>query len=60
MYLCQDIVNLKKDQKLKVWYFKEAPLEKTIYSAVQANIMAEQEISSSHKGDLCDEAEKQD
>lgn len=32
-------------------------LEKTIYSAVQANIMAEQEISSSRKGALCDEAE---
>ena len=32
-------------------------LEKTVYSAVQANIMAEQEISSSRKGALCDEAE---
>lgn len=32
-------------------------LEKTVYSAVQANIMAEQEISISRKGALCDEAE---
>ena len=32
-------------------------LEKTVYSAVQANIMAEQEISISRKGALCDESE---
>ena len=32
-------------------------LEKTVYSADQTNIMAEQEISISRKGALCDEAE---
>ena len=36
---------------------RHSVIEKTVYSAVQANIMAEQEISISRKGALCDEAE---